>query len=294
MRLLAAKTVPFMAGLRGVRAGALALLAALLVVGALLAIGVPTLTRLAGADAGTEPPSQAKPGGETVVPKIDQGETETAAKPVPPEPSASHPMAMALASAPPASPHEQQTGEPNLSGLSDIPHDLIWNRKPDKGDKAEPKAFADFSKARENLPWDAVEPVPFSPIDAAPEATKTQAAGGTRTAALQPVKLPNDSQIESWVKTKATEIKGLEHERPLFHFELWLEPPADVKQRLVGVSYAFSTPAVMPQQQASSDRTSGFRISAGGLACADEVTLTLRFDDGQTQKADLDGCKLFK
>jgi hypothetical protein len=30
------------------------------------------------------------------------------------------------------------------------------------------------------------------------------------------------------------------------------------------------------------------------LACADEITLTLRFDDGQTQKVDLDGCKLFR
>jgi NifU-like protein involved in Fe-S cluster formation len=45
--------------------------------------------------------------------------------------------------------------------------------------------------------------------------------------------------------------------------------------------------------QASSDQTSGFRISAGGLACADEITLTLRFDNGQSEKVTVDGCKLF-
>lgn len=292
MRLLAAKTVPFMAGLRGARGAGPALLAALLAVGALLAIGVPALTRHEADADRAEPMSRAKLSGETVVRKFAQGEAPVgAAAP----PSVSRLMAMATPSATPASPRKQEKEqEPNLSGLSEIPHDLIWNRQPDKEEKAEPKAFAAFSKARENLPWDAVEPVPFAPLDAAPEATKAQAQAGTRTAALQPVNLPNDGQIESWVKAKATEIKGLERERPLYHFELWLEPPADVKRRLVGVAYAFSTPAIMPQQQASSDQASGFRISAGGLACADEITLTLRFDDGQTQKVDLDGCKLFR
>jgi hypothetical protein len=293
MRLLAAKTVPFMAGLRAARGAGPALLAVLLAVGAVLAIAVPALTRHETDADRAQPMSRAKPSGETVVRKFAEDEAAiVAAEP----PSVSHLMAMATSTPndTPAPPRKQEEQKPNLSGLSEIPHDLIWNRQPDEEEKAEPKAFAAFSKARENLPWDAVEPVPFAPLDAAPEAAKAQAQGGTRTAALQPVNLPNDGQIESWVKAKATEIKGLERERPLYHFELWLEPPADVKRRLVGVAYAFSTPAVMPQQQASSDQASGFRISAGGLACADEITLTLRFDDGQTQKVDLDGCKLFR
>jgi len=101
------------------------------------------------------------------------------------------------------------------------------------------------------------------------------------------------ADVGAWVKSKVTEIKGADRQRPLYHFELWLDPPAAVRRRLVGVTYDFSTPAILPQTQASSDQASGFRISAGGLACADKVTLTLRFDDGRTQKVSLDGCKLF-
>jgi len=293
MRLLAAKTVPFVAGLRGIRGARPGLAAGLIVVGALFAISAQTLPRLAAGANHAEPVSQAKLGGETVVTKLAQ--TETAAEPATPEPaSASRLIAMALASVPAATPAPPRKQEPNLAGLSEIPHELIWNRKPDeKEKKGEPKSFASFSKASEHLPWDAVEPVPFSPLGPTHQAAKTQAPGGTRTAALQPLTLPNDGQIESWLKAKVTEIKGTERARPLLHFELWLEPPAEVKRRLVGVSYEFSSPAVMPQMQASSDQTSGFRISAGGLACADEITLTLRFDNGQSEKVTVDGCKLF-
>jgi hypothetical protein len=297
MRLLAAKTVPFVAGLRGIRGARPGLAVALIVVGALLAIIAQRLPRLVADVNHTKPVLQAKLGGETVVSKFAQGKTEMAAEPAPPEPaSASRLIAMALASVPsatPAPPREQQ--EPNLAGLSEIPHELIWNRKPDKEKKGSPKAFAAFSKARENLPWDAVKPVPFSPIAPPPKIAKAQAPapGAKRVANLEPLTLPNDGQIETWLKAKATEIKGVQRTRPLYHFELWLEPPAAVKRRLVGVTYEFSTPAVMPQFQASSDQASGFRISAGGLACADEITLTLRFDNGQSEKVTVDGCKLF-
>jgi len=294
MRLLAAKTVPFVAGLRGIRGARPGLAAALIVVGALLAIAAQTLPRLAADANHTKPVSQAKLGGETVVSKFAQGKTEMAAKPAAPEPaSASRLIAMALASVPSATPAPPREQEPNLAGLSEIPHELIWNRKPDKEKKGSPKAFAAFSKARENLPWDAVKPVPFSPISPAPKMAKAQAPGGKRVAALKPLTLPNNGQIETWLKAKATEIKGAQRTRPLYHFELWLELPAEVKRRLVGVAYEFSTPAVMPQFQASSDQASGFRISAGGLACADEITLTLRFDNGQSEKVTVDGCKLF-
>lgn len=291
MRLLAAKTVPFVAGLSGIRGARSGLAAALIVAGALFAISAQTLPRLEADANHAKPMSQAKLGGETVVSKFAQGETETAAEPA----SASRLMAMALASVPLATPAPPREQEPNLAGLSEIPRELIWNRQPDKEKKGDPKTFATFSKARENLPWDAVEPVPFSPIAPAPRAAKAQAQApsGKRVAALQPLALPNDGQIETWLKTKVTEIKGTARARPLYHFELWLEPPAEVKRRLVGVAYEFSTPAVMPQVQASSDQTSGFRISAGGLACADEITLTLRFDDGQSEKVTVDGCKLF-
>jgi hypothetical protein len=60
----------------------------------------------------------------------------------------------------------------------------------------------------------------------------------------------------------------------------------------VAVVYDFNTPAVMPQTQVSSEQKSGFRVSAGGLTCADKVTITLKFDDGRTEQVLVDGCKL--
>ncbi len=68
-----------------------------------------------------------------------------------------------------------------------------------------------------------------------------------------PVALPKPSAVEGWVKAKATEIKGEERGRSLYHFEFWLEAPDDVKRRLVAVAYEFNTPAVMPQSQVSSE-----------------------------------------
>ena len=203
---------------------------------------------------------------------------------------------MALAPLPAAtSPRNAEAGskEPNLEGLSEIPPELIWNRPPQEEDEAQPKTFAAFSKAREVLPWDAVEPVPFTPLGPASKAVEVEAAATKPAAVLRaPLDLPAGGEVEAWVKAKVTEIKGADRSRPLYHFELWLEPPAEVTRRLVGVAYAFSTPAIRPQTQASSDKTSGFRISAGGLACADEITLTLRFDDGRSQKVAVDGCAL--
>ena len=48
----------------------------------------------------------------------------------------------------------------------------------------------------------------------------------------------------------------------------------------------------MPQTQISSEKKTGFRVSVGGLACADKITVTLKFNDGQSQQVALDGCKL--
>jgi hypothetical protein len=202
--------------------------------------------------------------------------------------SVSRLLSMALA---PVTNIAPRSAEPNLEGLSEIPQELIWNRPPDKEEKAEPKTFAAFSKAREELPWDAVEPVPFSPLAPARQAAHASGAKVATAAVEAPVELAG-AEVGKWVKAKVTEIKGADRSRPLYHFELWLEPPPELKRRLVGVAYEFNTPAVRPQSQASSDQTSGFRISAGGLACADEIALTLRFDDGHAEKVVVDGCKL--
>ncbi len=278
----------FMPGLVGTRAQGLLLAATAAVLSALLALSADV----------SEPDSVAldmstPAGGETVVSKdakTRKPATASATDGFEPT-SVSRLLTMALA---PALPKPAQDTEPNLLGLSEIPRELIWNRALEEEDEKEkPKAFAALSEVKDNLPWDAIEPVPFSPLEPAASPTQTKAA--PRKAAPAPraaVALPAGGEVKQWVKTKVTEIKGSARSRPLYHFELWLEPPAEVKRRLVGVSYAFSSPAIRPQAQASSDKTSGFRISAGGLACADEVTLTFRFDDGASHTVALDGCKL--
>ena len=87
-------------------------------------------------------------------------------------------------------------------------------------------------------------------------------------------------------------MKGEERARPLYHFEFWLDAPEEVKRELVAMSYEFNTPAVRPQSQISSERNTSFRVYTGGLACAERVTVTLKFNDGRTQQVAVDGCRL--
>ena len=227
-------------------------------------------------------------GGETVIVEFAEARTEGGLA----EPTPLHRLlSMALAPVPNIAP--PPGSEPNLAGLSEIPPELIWNRPESEEEEDGPRAsFAAFSEAQEQLPWDAVEPVPFAAL--APAKTGVQPDAGATPSASESA-LPATSvsgEIDAWLKTKVTEIKGADRSRPLYHFELWLEPPAALKRQLLGVSYEFSTPAIRPQSQASSDSGSGFRISAGGLACADEIIVTLRFADGRVEAASVDGCKL--
>jgi hypothetical protein len=218
--------------------------------------------------------------GETVIAKLD--EVPVAVKPVP-QPKAVQPEASAPA------------GEPNLAGLADIPVDMPWKHDAKPADRKDaPRAFSPDAEGREVLPWDAVEPVPppsqtgsITPAGPQPETPAPEPAPK-----ITPVRLPASGDVEGWVKAKATEIKGEDRGRPLYHFEVWLDAPAEVKQRLVAVAYAFNTPAVMPQMQVSSEQKTGFRVSVGGLACADKITITLKFNDGQSQQVAVDGCRL--
>lgn len=218
--------------------------------------------------------------GETVIAKLD--EVPVAVKPVP-QPKAVQPEASAPA------------GEPNLAGLADIPVDMPWKHDAKPAERKDaPRAFSPDAEGREVLPWDAVEPVPppsqtgsITPAGPQPETPAPEPAPK-----ITPVRLPASGDVEGWVKAKATEIKGEDRGRPLYHFEVWLDAPAEVKQRLVAVAYAFNTPAVMPQMQVSSEQKTGFRVSVGGLACADKITVTLKFNDGQSQQVAVDGCRL--
>ena len=195
----------------------------------------------------------------------------------------------------PPSPAPQPDGPPRLDGLADIPLAPLDSDEEAKPDQA--KHFAANATGRETLPWDAVEPVPYpaagseSASDDATAALPASAGAPSRRPAA-PLELPASHAVEAWVKAKATEIKGEDRARPLYHFEFWLEPPDELRRRLVAVVYDFNTPAVMPQVQMSSEQNTGFRVSAGGLTCADKVTITLKFDDGRTEQVAVDGCKL--
>ena len=188
----------------------------------------------------------------------------------------------------------KNTKEPNLAGLAEIPIDLIWNRSEKKDDKTRRNpSFAAYSEAREDLPWDMVEPIAFAPLAGPRKPSQAARAGVAPGAARAGLVKVSGGQIGTWLKGKATKIKGTDRAKALYHFVLWLEPPAAMKAHVAGVSYDFSSPAVRPQSQASSDSGSGFKINAAGLACADEITVTLRFNDGRVQTINVDGCKLF-
>lgn len=271
---------------RGTRTISLALVAGLIAFETILAlsagaVGIPGLfvIRLAnGGGAEAARPAAASEGGESVIAKLEAAiepshQTKVAAKPL-------SPVAPA--------------GPPRLDGLADIPL-TPWVRDETKPDR--PKAFAASSGAGEVLPWDAVEPVPYPSEDSQVAPADITAALPDQAPARAPVKvalmpLPASGEVEAWMKGKATEIKGDERARPLYHFEYWLEPPADMKGRLTAVAYEFNTPAVLPQSQVSSEQDTGFRILAGGLTCADKVTVTLKFRDGRTQQVAVDGCRL--
>jgi hypothetical protein len=186
---------------------------------------------------------------------------------------------------------ELQDDEPNLAGLADIPERLIAEQPRRNGDRVSRKpSFAAYSETRENLPWKAVEPVSFTPMG---PGQQQKAGSPAPQAVVSAPPKPASAEIGNWMKGKATKIMGASRTKPLYHFVVWVEPPKAMQAHVAGVSYDFSSPAVRPQSQASSDRDSGFKINAAGLACADQITVTLRFNDGRVEKASIDGCELF-
>ncbi len=268
---------------RGARTNSLALVAGFVAFQSALAIGagavgIPGLYLVRFAP-GADPPQATQSadtpeGGESVVAKL-------------------HPrVADAEPTAQPAAP---PAGEPRLDGLSDIP---LRDWVAPKPAAPEPESLAQAAKSGETLPWDAVEPVPLDPDGPKLAHADTTASLPNRAmtdtvpAPVALAALPASSAIEGWVKAKATEMKAEYRARRLYHFEFWLDAPDEVKRRLVAVAYSFDTPAVMPQSQISSEKLTGFRVSAGCLVCADKVTVTLKFNDGRSQQVDVDGCKL--
>ncbi len=271
---------------RGARTISLALVAGLLAFEAVLAlhagaVGLPGFFRVRFTD--EEASAQSTPGGETTVAKLD----ELASAP----PPVTKPVV-----APDGNP--ASGGEPNLAGLAEIPLDMPWKQAAKADDQGEVSArpLSADAKGGEKLPWDAVEPVPppseTSATDSGAPRPETPDPQALPAPKISPAQLPAAGAVEGWVKAKATEIKGEDREHPLYDFELWLDAPAEIKQRLAAVAYDFNTPAVMPQVQVSSEQKTGFRIRVGALTCADKITVTLKFKDGQYQQVDVDGCRL--
>jgi hypothetical protein len=276
---------------RGARTIGLALAAGLVTFEAVLAlaagaVGIPGLVLIRFAEengAGQSAPRGgiviAAPGGETVMAKLSQSEGVKDAE-------------RTAAAAPEAAKPQQPAGEQRLQGLETIPQNMDWDREETADEADRTKAFGETAQQPEELPWDAVEPVKFASLDSPSASKPAQPAAAPAQAARPPVQPLSSGDVGKWLKAKATEFKGEDRTRPLFHFELWLELPAELKQRLVAVAYDFSTPAMQPQSQISREQKTGFRVSAGGLACADKITLTLRFDDGHSQQVAVDGCAL--
>ena len=131
---------------------------------------------------------------------------------------------------------------------------------------------------REELPWHLTEPMPYPPVTARSKPAIAATVG------LAPVQLPKSGDVEAWVKAKASARAD--------GFELWVEPPAALKKRLIAVAYDSGAKSAEPRVQESREPSTGFRVRFAGSACADQITLTLTFDDGQTRKVAVDGCKL--
>jgi hypothetical protein len=286
-RIFAGRTMRDVGNHRGARTISLALAAGLVAFESALvlgmgAFGIPglLLVRFAGGTAG----AHATPGGETIISKfLPRQEIRSPSMAEASPPALAHPFLSNLA-------ENLPWPEPKAEAKLQARVESDGSRKP------VPKAFGEHaSKSTEELPWDAVEPVPYAAAGAGgparPKAPEPEPVSQPPLA-MAKAPLPSSGEIEAWVKSKATEFKGDERRRRLFHFELWLEPPADVKKRLVAVSYVFATPAVMPQSQISNEQKTGFRIVFGGMTCAEKITLTLQFADGGTQQVEIDGCRL--
>lgn len=273
---------------RGTRTISLALAAGLVAFEIVLAlsasaVGIPGVFLVRFADAKSD--AVAGPGGESVVAKqpVAAIAPEVTQLDIPPLVTSSVVPAPVPVSEPP-----QAAGPLDLATVPDLDPATEVN-----DDEAASKKAAIVPAAQstptEVLPWDQIEPEPFTPNGPAKPATPDHAS-----AAPAPVQLPAGGDAQGWVKAKASAVAGGvdEHGRPLYRFELWVEPPAEVKQRLVAVAYDFDAPSAEPRTQESTEQQTGFRVRFGGLACADKITLTLKFDDGQQQQVAVDGCKI--
>lgn len=183
---------------------------------------------------------------------------------------------------------------PNLLSLD--PNFLEKIRAPILGTSSSKGSRTQLSSASApvSLPWNAVEPVRFrdnGKLNIVNAPTHAE-SGGEDKETLTAFGLPSSERLQGWVKVSAKTFKGFERRRSLIHFELWLDPPKDIRDRISSVDYDLRSDAVQPRKQASKNVPSGFRARFGGLACAREILMTVHFDDGRSETIEVDGCAL--
>lgn len=145
------------------------------------------------------------------------------------------------------------------------------------------------------LPWEAIKPITFPtamPANRLSERSSHDEGNETTDSATEKRNFPPSSIVTGWVKAKALAFRGPNRVRPILHFELWVEPPEDIKKLIESVGYDLRSGAAQPREQESRERQSGFRVGFGSFSCVDRINLTLKFDDGRSQQIDVDGCAL--
>ena len=144
-----------------------------------------------------------------------------------------------------------------------------------------------------SLPWNAVEPVCFSEEKAhrisKPDDAEADREGKDSLGALS---LPSPELVQTWLKTNVKAFKGSERRRSLIHFELWIDPPSDIKKRILWVEYDLRSDAVQPRKKRSRNANAGFRAGFGSFACVSKIVMIVYYDDGRSQAIEVDGCEM--
>ena len=245
----------------------------------LLQLGEAKAPRIATRSSGGETVMAKGPGGDAALPTVESATRST--------PSEAAPL--------PEATLDVDTLDPTALVASQAAKQPSAARR---GRPAPTTAFIGGTASPETLPWKAIEPVPYpreaslQPGTPQPQPSRFGPSEFASPATSEPALDLSASAAGGWVKAKSTQFKGANRARPMFHFELWVEPPDEIKQRLIAVAYDVEAGAVQPRAQQSRERQTGFRVGFGGLSCADKITLTLMFDDGRSQEVDIDGCKL--
>lgn len=124
----------------------------------------------------------------------------------------------------------------------------------------------------------------------APAAAARTAPNALPANGAQHLRLPGAAAIAGWVKASAakSQAKG----GRLYHFALWLEPPAAIRTRISSVSYTFNNPLGEPETERSNAPQSGFRVQFEGVGCSDRVTIQVTFQDGSKSRLAVDSCRI--